>query len=221
MPDQTPPTPGPQGAAQEMTPRTDLAEKVGFTSDTCNYVHMDFARELERELAQAHAEIAEMVITPASAAEIYKADCIKKVKWIDTLQTELSTATRRAERAEGELAEVDRVNRSLTAQLRAYYVDPSKISNMELAMGNHAREDYAALHADFRAVRDQLAAARADGDRLDWLEKNGRKVHHAIGYGKDVDGWTYDDRERGTVCTDTLRQAIDQARDHAPRGAGR
>lgn len=37
----------------EETPRTDAAEKFGNASDECDFVHMSFARQLERELNEA------------------------------------------------------------------------------------------------------------------------------------------------------------------------
>lgn len=66
--------------------------------------------------------------------------------------------------------------------------------------------------AGFRASLAQQAGEDArDGARLDFLDKNPKRVKHAIGYVGAPDSWAYTDSRGAGHDAPDLRAAIDQA----------
>jgi len=86
------------------TPRTYAAEPQLY-SNAGGWVKADFARELERELAESQAQshgLARRVVEAETMLEVVQAELKDATEWLDERYKALSEADDRAEKAEAE-----------------------------------------------------------------------------------------------------------------------
>ena len=68
------------------------------------------------------------------------------------------------------------------------------------------------MAAGCATLSKENAALRADKARLDWLDRNPRKISNAAGYRGEQDTWSYFDAQKVFHDAPTIRAAIDAAR---------
>ena len=81
-------------------------------------------------------------------------------------------------------------------------------SEHDLVFASFARN----LKTELESLRAENASLRADKARLDWLDRNPRKISNAAGYRGEQDTWSYFDAQKVFHDAPTIRAAIDAAR---------
>jgi len=113
--------------------------------------------------------------TPRTAAFLLKEHVAHDAMWADfarALERELTEAR-------AQVVRLDEQNYRAARMLHAYSIDPSKISNTELAMGRVAGDNLAWLSSENADLRAQLAEARAQKTELVEYKERIEAVAHA------------------------------------------
>jgi chromosome segregation ATPase len=162
------------------------------------------------------------VIQRAEAAEGYLAELSPRYDDIVAERAELETQSEkwreRAEAAEAKLVIADFVAArfaNATVHEEKMVVARDALTEM-LAKERIAHKTEQTMHAAWRKRAEEaentLAETQKDTARLDWLDKNPRRVAHAAGYRGDGDTWVWRDAVWASLDAESLRAAIDGAR---------
>jgi exonuclease VII small subunit len=89
----------------------------------------------------------------------------------------------------------------LTTRLRAGRFDLDEVAQLAVEAADA-----------IESLQRELEEARKDADRVDYLDKNPRKVVRSTGYQGSTDSWVYRDYHGATRDAANLRNAIDAAR---------
>lgn len=185
------------------TPRTDAAR--GFDG-MYTAVDADEMEKLERELNETKGAV---ILKGAACATLREQR--------DELRVQL---------AEAQEQEVQTRKAYLTAMLREKDANANNAPLREaleqifkwwdMHDGHLITHFHTPVYKRMEGLRAALApsaqpAENTDTARLDWLDKNGRKVSHAIGYRGDPDSWFFVDKHSSHNDAANLRAAIDAA----------
>ncbi len=182
---------------EQPTPRTDAESKRYNDEDIFedrNTIPADFARTLERELAEAQEKLdIESMRERCTQCNIGWNPSLVESGWcifciLEEKKTELTKASAQLAEAKEQL---------MQSQLPKNKEGLPKVLDSIIKIQNERDNALA-----------QLTAAQKDKERLDWLEKHYNDWDKYIT--RDSDGWSYR-KSAGTYIESTIRTAIDTA----------
>lgn len=199
------------------TPRTDYEEqRLDAWQAGERFVKSSLARNLETELSTAQARVAEL-----------EKDCLNNIEAHAKLSyqknSEIDSLTRQLSESQAQLATIREANAVLQS-----LVDNADINLEQVRMAQKGlwRTKVESAESRIKELEAQLASAREDSARLDWLERQlngsfleiGHYEHRSQLNADDIEEWEksgpfYVGQVSHTFGK-TLRSAIDSARGH-------